>query len=760
MFALAATCGSPLRANQITVDTSADQYGTDSTRCSLREAVRAANTDAAYGGCTAGGGIDLIELSNGTYRLTRAGRDEDANGTGDLDVSGDGIVVSGNGAAVTIIDGNGLDRLFHTQQGSGALLYLAGLTLRGGDPVGASTADDIYGGAVYADGNGVLSLTNVHVTGNTAVEGGGVFVDFGNSALGISGSSFSRNVAGKYGGALVSRREVRASNSTFSGNVAECVGSAIYFSASDAENLLASVTVTDNHAFGDPCVDGPALWNSLPTASVHARNSLVARNYSGFTEANCNELFSDDYNLLGDVEDCDLEGSLTNTLTHIDPQLMPLFDYGNGTLSHMVLPGSAAIGAGNPAQPGSGGNACPSTDQRGVDRSDCDIGAYEYRATYTVSRENDAADATPGNGQCDAVGGGCTLRAAIAEANQRTEPSTIVLPAGTFRLSLPNVPNQDSGALELEPEAALAIVGAGAGRSVVLGDGHDDQMFQLFSGASALLRLSVRGGTEHGQASAGGVAVLNDPALLAEVEIAGNQGCYGGLQVRDHVIAERVSIHDNLAEVSGGCPYNGGGVQVGANGVLEMRNSTISGNRAAQGGGGLFVEGGIARLSHVTIADNAADYTGTGTQGGGGIGRGASGTVYLKDSIVADNASGSGVGPDCAALIQSQDFNLIENTADCTIGGQAAHDRTGVDPRLSALGLFDGALPVHALLPDSPAIDGVGVGQQFDREMACRDGALRSVAADQRGIARPESDYCDIGAFEGSADSIFADGFD
>jgi CSLREA domain-containing protein len=758
---LAAAFAAPAQANPIVVDTVADQYGSDTAHCSLREAVRAANTDAAYGGCTAGGGVDLIDLPDGVFVLTRAGRGEDAGATGDLDVAGDGVVVVGNGAAASIVDGNGLDRIFHVQAGA-ALLVLSNLTLRNGDPLGGSSADDVYGGAVYMDGSGAISMTGVHVSASRAAQGGGVFVDGGASAFGISGSSFSLNHATDYGGAVLSRRELNATNSTFSGNSTGCVGSAIYFSDVDVEHTLASVTVADNHgSTRSNCTDAPALWNAFSSsATVRVRNSIVARNYSGFVEVNCDEITSDDYNLIGSTEDCDLLGTLTNTLTGVDPQLMPLFDYGNGTPSHMILPGSPAIGAGNPAAPGSGGNACPSADQRGVDRSDCDVGAYEYRPTFTVSRQDDAADATPGNGQCDAVGGGCTLRAAIAEANERDEPTTVVLPAGTFRLTLPNVPNQDSGDLELEPAAALAVVGAGAGRSVVLGDGHDDQIFQLFSGANALLRLSVRGGTEHAQVSAGGVAVLNDPALLADVEIADNQGCFGGLHVRDHVIAERVSIHDNLAEVAGGCPYNGGGVYVGSGGVLEMRNGTVSGNRAKEGGGGIFVEGGTARLVHVTVANNVADYAGGGTQGGGGLGRGSSGTVFLKNSIVAGNASGSGVGPDCAALVQSQDFNLIGNAAGCTLGGSAGHDLVGADPHLAPLGLYGGLLPVHPPRPDSPAVDGVGVGQIFDRQMACRDGSLRSVSTDQRGAARPEGDFCDIGAFEGSADSIFADGFD
>lgn len=60
---------------------------------------------------------------------------------------------------------------------------------------------------------------------------------------------------------------------------------------------------------------------------------------------------------------------------------------------HMLLPGSAAIDNGHPSDPGSGGNACTDTDQRGIARPldgngnagpRCDIGAIEAPAVALV----------------------------------------------------------------------------------------------------------------------------------------------------------------------------------------------------------------------------------------------------------------------------------------------------------------------------------------------------------------------------------------
>jgi CSLREA domain-containing protein len=65
----------PSRAPGMTINvtTFLDEY-TDpgpGTGCSLREAITAANSDATYGGCSAGAGTDTIMLPAGTYTLSR-----------------------------------------------------------------------------------------------------------------------------------------------------------------------------------------------------------------------------------------------------------------------------------------------------------------------------------------------------------------------------------------------------------------------------------------------------------------------------------------------------------------------------------------------------------------------------------------------------------------------------------------------------------------------------------------------------------------
>src|SRR5215218_9609084 len=84
MVAAMLSIARPSYAAGIAVTTTADEFNTTGTGagCSLREAIQAANTDAAFGGCSAGAGTDTINLPAGTYTLSLTGI-EDANHAGD-----------------------------------------------------------------------------------------------------------------------------------------------------------------------------------------------------------------------------------------------------------------------------------------------------------------------------------------------------------------------------------------------------------------------------------------------------------------------------------------------------------------------------------------------------------------------------------------------------------------------------------------------------------------------------------------------------
>jgi CSLREA domain-containing protein len=93
-------------ASDITVDTTDDELNSDGD-CSLREAVEAANTNAAVDACVAGSSsvADNVLLPAGTYSLTGSATDEDNNAEGDLDVLGSVNLVGDSAKTVKIVQG-------------------------------------------------------------------------------------------------------------------------------------------------------------------------------------------------------------------------------------------------------------------------------------------------------------------------------------------------------------------------------------------------------------------------------------------------------------------------------------------------------------------------------------------------------------------------------------------------------------------------------------------------------------------------------
>ena len=161
--------------------------------CSLREAVTLANTRL---------GPDRILLPASTaLQLTRAGAGDDANSTGDLDVTDD-LEIVGAGPTQTILTQTAADRLLHVL---GGRLVVRGIRLQGGQGV-------VDGGAIKA---GRLTLTDAVLSGNRATERGGA-VALANSVSGTDTAVFLKGVdfidnevtnasaAGAFGGAIYS----------------------------------------------------------------------------------------------------------------------------------------------------------------------------------------------------------------------------------------------------------------------------------------------------------------------------------------------------------------------------------------------------------------------------------------------------------------------------------------------------------------------------------------------------------------------------
>jgi hypothetical protein len=133
--------------------------------CSLRGAIEKANANP---------GLDTITFSpnlDGLSIILSGTAGEDLNQSGDLDILaiGGDLIIQGNGAANTIIHGNGLDRVFHIAPSgsSTATVTLESITIQNGIVAGS-------GGGIY-NVAGTTTVISSTIISNTAYNGGGIY---------------------------------------------------------------------------------------------------------------------------------------------------------------------------------------------------------------------------------------------------------------------------------------------------------------------------------------------------------------------------------------------------------------------------------------------------------------------------------------------------------------------------------------------------------------------------------------------------------
>ncbi len=320
----------------INVTTTADENGAAGAGCSLREAITAANTNATFGGCTAGSpGADVISLPGGIYTLSipnSGGLNEDSNATGDLDVN-QSLTIQGGGSSSTIIQAgttntNGIDKVIALNPtcAAGVNGSISGVTVRYGRNSQPKDAADFsmtgagidfcangtgetftlsdavlaentnlhgYGGGLNIDslpGSLTVNITNVAFQNNviaddaTSDQGTGAGINlFGDQpTVTITGSTFSGNQVLRTnggGGAIFYRPTsgggLTISNSTFSSNSAVGSGGAIY---SPLNLATTNVTIQDSQFTGNSAVTsfgGGLYLANVQTGSPYSLTNLL-----------------------------------------------------------------------------------------------------------------------------------------------------------------------------------------------------------------------------------------------------------------------------------------------------------------------------------------------------------------------------------------------------------------------------------------------------------------------------------------------------
>lgn len=375
--------------------------------CSLRAAIQEGNANA---------NLTTITVPAGRYVLTRAGANEDNALNGDLDILAD-TVIEGAGAAETIIDANGLDRVFHVHPG--VSLTLRDVTVTGGAlPSGTGGT----GGGIYAYSAAGLHLERTRVVDNDAFhKGAGVYAVVVDE-LSITDSEISENLLTHnppftpYGAGIATQEVVETviTGSTIALNrcpeespgcnggidarscqsfgvtvrnstIAANDDDGLYASDCDVDLIHASIVDNGGYGVGFVSYDGGD--------TLYVRSSIIADNGLGdcWSSGGIYDRMGGQ-NLASDSS-CGLNASLGD-LPGTDPQLHPLGLYPAATRSYTPEWSSPVIEAGDSA-------TCTLTtdDQDGYPRPQdafdsgsaaCDIGSIEVAPCRT--------GIAPGNG--------------------------------------------------------------------------------------------------------------------------------------------------------------------------------------------------------------------------------------------------------------------------------------------------------------------------------------------------------------------------
>lgn len=809
LLLIALAAASPAQASTFTVDTVIDSVdavpGDDvcadaSGRCSLRAAVQEANARP---------NADVIVLGPGNYVLTISGNSEQNAAAGDLDILNP-VTITGAGAATTVIDANGLDRVFEIVNAGD--VTISGVSLQNG--VAGQNAQGYFvnyaGGAIFHVGTpSILTLRDLVIRNCAATSGGAIYNVY--STLVMQNSTlYGNNATAGNGGAIAEGLAdyVTLANVTITGNRATGSGGAMATSNNTA--TLNNVTIVDNLADSDADGNGDGGGIAQGIAAPTLSNSILAHNVdSGGQAPDCSgAITSAAYNLIGNNAGCTIS---TATGDHIgtptaplDPHLAPLADNGGSTPTRALLNGGQAWNQGSPLAPGSGSGACEPTDQRDIDRSvstPCDIGAYEHvpggGRDFIVNSTLDQVDATPGDGVCETAAGSgvCTLRAAIQESNALIDADRISLPAGIYSLTLIGA-NEDRAATgDLDISDDVTISGASATTTVIDGN-HSDRIFDFHSGRTfALNALTLRNGDVLANNGSGGAIYQQSGTLTVNDSIITNNraGYGGGLYpvAYSTLLLNRSTVSNNTAT------SYGGGICNFTFATTHITDSTVTGNTANRGGGLFNSFRSSTTITGSTFNNNTGSYGGAlHTEWGQGsisltnstfsgnhaaVSGGALDITRGDDTVTLANVTLSGNGVTTTASAGGGGINSVSTSftvrnsliAGNTDAGTAAPDCVGsfISQGYNLLGDATGCsftatagdLLGSAGAPIDPRLDALvdNGGPTFTQALRADSPALNAgnplatgsggaacEALDQRGVDRGLNLRCDIGAAE------------
>jgi Right handed beta helix region/RTX calcium-binding nonapeptide repeat (4 copies) len=319
-----------------------------------------------------------------------------------------------------------------------------------------------------------------------------------------------------------------------------------------------------------------------------------------------------------------------------------------------------------------------------------------------------------------------SLRAAVQAANADADSDRVV-----FKSKLSGTIDLDGDDIDFY-SADVQVVGPGARKVTVSGGNAGGGVFSLFDymGAfdAAISGLTIADGE---RTEGAGVRIVGDVDVeLSRLTVTRNltDGNQAGAVFFEgdglgSLVVERSTVSGNQ---STDIDAYGGGLYVG-DGDFTLVNSTVSGNFSADDGGGMYITNNAnAEIRNSTITGNRAEQ-----EDGGGVYAASGADVLVRGTIVAGNTAGDAGNGDLAlsnANSYSFSFSLVGDPGNHVISGST--NLLGANPKLKPLKNNGGPTDTHA----------------FKKSPAKNKGPSDAPNQDQRGA--PRKGKADIGAYE------------
>lgn len=286
---------------------------------------------------------------------------------------------------------------------------------------------------------------------------------------------------------------------------------------------------------------------------------------------------------------------------------------------------------------------------------------------FEVNNTADIPDALPGDGICETATGNntCTLRAAIQETNAWYGADTIIVPTGTYLITIEGVSENGAATGDFDISGNLTITGAGPGLTIIDGQKNTltnpDRIFDIFTGYTVTLSgLTLQNGRVNNNGGAilhrGGQLNINNTSILDSEALTSGEGG-GAIANQGNLTISNSTIQGNYSKTDGGAisqsignttlvrslihqnsaERNGGGLSI-SNGTFSIDSSTISENYAiTQLAGGIYNTASLI-IDNSTIANNRAPTFGAGILS---FGNPAIATLTMNNSTVSGNEHGA-----------------------------------------------------------------------------------------------------------------------